>query len=182
MATEAENEAAILRMGHPELVQLWGEIQAGDTPQWEPGRAFEYLVLRAFEIEGAVVRYPFSVRLQEETAEQIDGVVYAGPISALIESKDLGARVNVEPLAKLRNQLMRRPAATSGVVFSRQGFTEPAKALAQYMSPQTILLWHGDEVDRALPSRKMTVGLLLKYRYAVEKGLPDYHLVREGAL
>lgn len=182
MATASENETAIRSLSQAGLLLLWAAIEAGDTPGWEPGLAFEYLVLRAFEIEGAAVRYPYTVRLYEETVEQIDGVVYAGPLSVLVESKDLDGPVNVVPLAKMRNQLLRRPTPTIGAVFSRRGFTDPAKALARYMWPQTILLWHGDEVDMALKAGKMTAGLMLKYRHAVENGLPDYHFASEGGL
>jgi hypothetical protein len=38
-------------------------IEAGNTSGWAPGKAFEYLVLRAFQLEGAEVRWPYSVRI-----------------------------------------------------------------------------------------------------------------------
>ena len=63
MPTEAEYKQRIADYDSPQLLELWSQIQARDTPNWEPGRALEYLIIRAFEIEGATVTYPFSVRL-----------------------------------------------------------------------------------------------------------------------
>ncbi len=73
---------------------------------------------------------------------------------------------------------MRRPATTIGAVFSRGGFTAPARILAQYMMPQTILLWDGPEIEWALSrgSKAMVDGLRKKYRRAVEEGIPDFNL------
>ncbi|MFN9817569.1 MAG: ParA family protein, partial [Pseudanabaena sp.] len=45
-----------------------------------------------------------------------------------VESKDFAdKKVDIAPIAKLRNQLLRRPTATVGLVFSRTGFTDPAR-------------------------------------------------------
>jgi hypothetical protein len=46
----------------------------------EGGEAFEYLVIRAFEIdplEPATVRYPYEVSLFGEKVEEIDGAVHS---------------------------------------------------------------------------------------------------------
>ena len=168
-------------LDHAGLLNLWSQIEAGDTPGWPPGKAFEYLVLRALELDGASIRWPYSVTLEGEVAEQIDGVAYVDGLSCLIESKHYARRVNVEPIAKLRNQLARRPAGTIGVVFSYQGFTGPARTLAQYVAPQTVLLWDGSEVTHALQKRRMVSGLRRKYEYAVERGLPWYNLLEAEA-
>ncbi len=64
-----------------------------------------------------------------------------------------------------------------GVVFSRSGFTEPAITLAEYSSPQTVLLWEGKELDFALKQTFMRKGLLIKYQYAVEQTVPNYNLL-----
>jgi hypothetical protein len=61
----------------------------------------------------------------------------------LIECKDTFKEVNIEAIAKLRNQLLRRPAATIVSVFSRSGFTEAKVTLTGFVAPQTILLWRG---------------------------------------
>lgn len=85
--------------------------------------------------------------IDEEELEQIDSTIYSDGLACLVESKDLAQRVNIEPLAKMRNQLLRRVVATIGIIFSGNGFTYAAIALARYIAPQTILLWTGDEIE-----------------------------------
>jgi Restriction endonuclease len=176
MTTGAEYEQRVTSYGWDEILRLWNEIQLGDTPGWEPGKALEYLTLRAFQLEGAEVTYPYSVVLEEEEIEQIDGAIYSDNLACLIECKDLIGRVNIEPIAKMRNQLLRRPASAVGIVFSRNGFTYAATTLARYISPQTILLWTGDELKYALEQRLLRSSLLRKYRICVQEGLPDYEI------
>ncbi|MCP4112380.1 MAG: restriction endonuclease [Desulfobacteraceae bacterium] len=161
-----------------DLISLWKMIKSGNTPGWPPGKAFEYLVLRAFQLDGSEVTWPYSVNIGEssEEVEQIDGVVYVKDICCIVECKDSSSRINIEPISKLRNQLLRRPSSAIGAVFSRNGFTNPAHILAQFLFPQTILLWVGDEVEIALKNGWMCKGLIKKYRLCVEKGIPDYHI------
>ena len=109
-----------------------------------------------------------------QTVEQIDGVVYCDGLTCLVEAKDQAEPLNVEPIAKMRNQLLRRHASTIGVVFSRSGFTPPASILAQYLSPQMVLLWDGSEITYALEQGLMRQSLVKKYRVCIEKGKPDY--------
>lgn len=179
MATDAEYEKLISSYKHKDLLRLWQEIQTNQAENWESGKAFEYLILRAFQLEGADVRWPYRVKLGEEIIEQIDGLVYADGLACLIECKDQAEPVNVEPVAKLRNQLLRRPVATIGAIFSRSGFTEPVEILARYLAPQTILLWNGDELDYALKKRWMCRGLAAKYRFCIERGSAIYDLREE---
>jgi hypothetical protein len=108
--------------------------------------------------------------------EQIDGAVYLQGLSCLVESKDTMAPVDFTPIAKLRAQLQRRPAETSGLVFSRNGFTEPALVLAQFLAPQSILLWRGEELEFALKRRAIGKSLLRKYRARIEEALSDYDI------
>lgn len=162
-------------MGDHELRDLWLKIQGGKTGAagWAAGKALEYFVLRAFQLDGAKIRWPYEVRLDGETVEQIDGVIHQGPISVVVETKDQQDPANVEPLAKLRSQLLRRPAGTIGMVVSKSGFTSPARTLAGFMAPTTILLWEGAEIDLALESKQpqpFRRGLDWKYRLAVEEG------------
>lgn len=144
MPTGKEYEAKIANYNWDDLIKLWSEIESGDTPGWGAGKALEYLVLRAFELDGAEVTWPYSVRVDGDELEQIDGVVYSKGLACIIECKDLRKKVNIVPIAKLRNQLLRRPATISGIVFSRKGFTRNAVKLATLISPQTILLWEGE--------------------------------------
>ena len=93
------------------LRDLWDQSASGRTPAWPPGKAFEYLILRAFELDGATVRWPFDVTLHDSVIEQIDGAVYAAPLMP-VEAKDSTSAVDVAVLAKLRTQLARRPSGT----------------------------------------------------------------------
>ena len=151
-----------------DLLALWETIQTGKTPEWVPGKAFEYLIIRAFQLDGAEVVYPFSVKIDGEELEQIDGVIYTGGLACVIECKDHKTPTNLEPIAKLRNQLLRRPATAVGLLFSRSGFTRPAMTFAQFIAPQTILLCRGEEVEYALRYCYMCQGLIAKYRYCIE--------------
>lgn len=108
--------------------------------------------------------------------EQIDGVVYHSGLAWLIECKDTRDSVNIEPIAKLRNQLLRRPSLTLGSVFSRTGFTDPALTLAQFSAPQTILLWNHDDIDFCVERNKICEPLVKKFRHCIEHGLPEYNL------
>ena len=154
------------------LRDLWDRSARGPAPGWPPGKAFEYLILRAFELDGATVRWPFEVTLGDSVVEQIDGVVYASHLSCLVEAKDTATAVDINALAKVRTQLARRPGGTIGVVFSRSGFTSPAVALAGYLAPQTVLLWSGAEVTECLGNESFAAVLLAKHRQCVEEGAP----------
>lgn len=180
MATGKEYKAKIANYNWDDLIQLWSEIESGDTPGWDTGKALEYLILRAFELDGAEVTWPYSVRVDGDELEQIDGVVYSEALACIIECKDSSTKVNIEPIAKLRNQLLRRPATTIGSVFSRNGFTEAAITLARFVSPQTILLWGGEEINYSLQNKSTSRSLIKKYRYCIEYGLPDYNITIEA--
>jgi hypothetical protein len=187
MARNDEYRARIAEYDWAALLDLWEAVKARKTPGWENGKAFEYLVIRAFEIEGADVRWPYEVRLgpfdsrpTEDVVEEIDGVVYAEGLACLLESKDRAESLNIEPVAKLRNQLLRRPAGTIGVVFSRSDFTRPARKLSQMIAPQAILLWNGREVEYALKQRCFHRALRMKYRMLVEEGVPDFDITSEA--
>jgi hypothetical protein len=179
MTTDAEYRQRVSRYTAPEIFQLWQQVQVGETPDWDAGKALEYLVLRAFELEGADVTYPFSVQVGGVVVEQIDGVVYTNGLSCLVECKDRNSNLAIDPVAKLRNQLLRRPFGAIGVVFSTMGFTEATQILAQYSTNQAILLWDGSELDYALPTGGMCRGLVRKYRYCIERGVPTYNLAIE---
>lgn len=173
---ETEYQRIISEYDWEQLEALWDDIQAGNTPEWQAGKAFEYLILRAFQLDGAKVRWPYVV---EKNVEQIDGAIHISSFSCLLECKDQSENINIEPIAKLRNQLLRRPAATVGLVFSRKGFTQSARVLVRYSAPQTILLWSGPEIDKAIQKRYMREGLIAKYRYCVEYGIPYYNIIGE---
>jgi len=160
--------------------QLLNMLQAisNGTPirGWPPGIAFEHIVIRAFEIEGATVQWPFAVRQGSKIIEQIDGTVYFDGLACLVESKDYREPINIEPIAKLKNQLSRRPVGTLGLVFARQGYTDPAKILVRMMQPLNILLWEYEELELSLSTGTMCRALTTKFKFAVELGAPDYNV------
>jgi hypothetical protein len=58
MPIEIDYQQRIAAYDRRQLLNLWAQIQLGETPDWAPGKAFEYLVMRAFELEGAAVTHP----------------------------------------------------------------------------------------------------------------------------
>lgn len=182
MTKSEDYEAAIQTMQWDELRTLWRSILDRNTPGWDSGKAFEYLILRTFQLDGASVTWPYSTKLFGDVVEQIDGAIYYKHLACLAESKDLkdGTLVNVEPIAKLRNQLLRRPTHVLGLLFSRTGFTAPARQLSHFSLPQAILLWNGEEIGYALEKESICDLLMLKYRVCVEHGLPDYDVRESG--
>ncbi len=170
----------IKQMARPELIATWEALPAG-LPDIPPGRGFEILILRAFEMEGALVEWPFEVRdpylSDNETLEQFDGAIYSDSLACLVEAKDQSENVQYEPLAKLAGRLGRRPRPTVGMVFSRTNFTDPAKTAARFLVKHPILLWTGTEFDYAVRHGVCRPSLLTKYRKAIEKGMPDFDIV-----
>lgn len=172
----------IQKLGWEELWTMWEHIAARKKiPNWPEGKAFEHLALRAFELDGASVTWPYSVTLEQHVVEQIDGMVSCDGLTFLAEAKDYDSDLNVEPLAKLRNQLLRRPGGVIGCVFSSSGFTAPARTLAQYMSPQAILLWNGPEIATLLENKQgFRHALQRKFYWLQRQGMPDYDTRTDG--
>jgi len=176
MTTAADYQQQITQYDRAQLLDLWTQIQVSDTPNWEPGKALEYLIIRAFQLEGADVTYPYSIPIAGTIIEQIDGAVYSDGLSCLVECKDQSNNVSIEPVVKLRSQLLRRPAGAIGVVFTTTRFTQAALILAQYNANQAILLWQGSEIDYALRHQSMRQSLTRKYRYCLERVVPFYRI------
>ena len=121
MATDYAKMA--MEMKWENLDELWTRIvDESPMPEWVAGRAFEHLVLRMVQLDGAEVTWPFSVKLYEEEVEQIDGAVYWNGMACLVECKDQNALIAFEPVAKLRNQLLRRLSRSDWFVFQHQRF------------------------------------------------------------
>ncbi len=184
MATLPELEAKIkLIADWNGLRALWSAIRAGKPAGWESGEALEYLVIRAFELdpdESVTVRYPYEVSLFGEKVEEVDGAVHLPGLSCLVESKDWGKNVAVAPIVKMRSQLLRRPAGTIGLMFSKKTFTLPAKYLAHFTMPQAVLLWSAFDLQVAMGEGRICRFLRLKHRVCCEDGIPDYDLRERG--
>jgi hypothetical protein len=169
---------------HEELTQLWEEILADQAKDWAGGMALQYLIVRAFELEGAEVKYAFSVRKptshpqNNKPMEEIDGVVYIdnGILPVLIESKDKDSNVNNDPISKMGNQLSRRPKNVLGAVFSSKDFTPAVYDLADLAHTHKILLWNSDDIDYCLRTKTFVPGMIAKYHHAVETGQYDANL------
>jgi hypothetical protein len=174
MPTDADYEAMIQEYDDwDKLKAFWAKIKNKKTPGWPPGKAFEYLVLQAFNLDQGCIRWPYKVTLDDEVIEQIDGFVHIGRLSCIIESKDTASAVTIEPIAKMRNQLLRRHSGAIGLVFSSARFTDAALVLAKYIAPQAILLWTGREMDQVMSDKKIHEHLEYKYRACVETGMTD---------
>lgn len=65
-------------LNRSQLCDLWESIKRRDTEDsgWQKGLAFEYLILKAFQLEGAEVIWSFKVELFDAEIEQIDGVIH----------------------------------------------------------------------------------------------------------
>ena len=116
------------------------------------------MVVRSFELEGAEVAYLFTVQMGDTIVEQIDGSVHTNGLYCLIECKDQARNVNIDPIAKLRHQLLRRPPAVCGILFSTSGFTEATEILTQYSTQPAIMLWNGADLNYALQHKCLRHG------------------------
>ncbi|MGO8675310.1 MAG: hypothetical protein ACLQVX_05510 [Limisphaerales bacterium] len=175
MPTAAQYEQMIGCLRYPGIIRLWGRIQAKNTPGWDAGKALEYLILRAFQIEGATVAWPYQINSGNGTIEQIDGIVYSDYLTCIFECKNLKGALDYDTIAVLHLQLQRRPAGVIGCCFSTGGFTLPALDLT-VRGRQEIALWDNDDIDYALRAHKMRKALLAKYRHCVERAMPDLNL------
>jgi len=150
------------------LYSFW---QKRRTSGWDKGKALEYSILRAFELEGADVAYPYEVSDSLGVFEQIDGVIYVDNLCIIAESKDYSNyNLDIEPIAKLQVRLLRRPATVIGCVFSSTGFTWPAQTLIETLEPRTILLWDKEDIEYCFKNRCFIKALRKKFRQVVETG------------
>jgi hypothetical protein len=173
--TDLDYKTLIQSFNWTTLKQFLKKILDKEETTFTSGKALEYLIIRAFELSGAEVDYPYSVRKEGQEIEQIDGLVNAENLYCLIECKNEYEKTNVEPLAKMRSQLLRRPNSVIGSVFSVSGFTKPAIILASYMAPQTILLWERTEIEFVIENECILQSLQLKYKMYVKECIADFN-------
>lgn len=88
MASDEDYKIKIQKFQRTDLLALWQQIQERNTPSWAPGKALEYFILRAFELEGAEVVYPYRVYQDDDEIEQIDGLIYASGLACIVECKN----------------------------------------------------------------------------------------------
>ncbi|GAC1643260.1 MAG: hypothetical protein NVS9B11_12600 [Candidatus Dormibacteraceae bacterium] len=169
-----EYEANAKAMTWAGLQAMWAKVRADeDIDGWASGMAFQYLIVRAFELSGLTVEYPYDVPPGGKPLEQIDGIVYLDNLAFLIECKDMD-KVDIECIAKMRNQLDRRPATTLGCIFVSGEFSAPALILAGLTSPLRVTLWQLDDIDEAIANKDFKQVLSEKYRNLCRFGLQDH--------
>jgi hypothetical protein len=173
--TAGDMELEARAWSREELVRMWERIRAREPIDgWQAGKAFEYVVVQAFQLEKARVRWPYQVTYPQRfgAMEQVDGMVYLGERAFLLESKDLSEPAAIESVARLRLRLESRPPGTMGVLFSVRDFTLPTEVFTQFATPLNVLLWGSEDLDTALGNGTMVAGLRAKLDYAHELGLP----------
>lgn len=176
--TEVELKDAIRELEWEDLLHIWQERRKPEQQEkWGKGKFFEYAIIRAFELEGAEVKYPFNVPFPQsvndgkEVEEQIDGIIYEKGLTVLAESKDYDEKnIDIEPLAKLQVRLIRRPSPVIGCIFTATDFTLPAQVLIESLMPHTILLWNSEDIEYCLKNHCFREGLRMKYRSVIENG------------
>jgi hypothetical protein len=63
---DSDCEQTIQTMGWADLRDMWDKIQKGNVTGWDSGKAFEYLIPRAFQLDGARIKWPYRISLHEE--------------------------------------------------------------------------------------------------------------------
>lgn len=157
----------------PKLRKFWSQIKDGNTPGWSNGKALEYLLVRAFDLDGAEVVYPYNNTIHN-AKEQFDGYVYVRELGAgfLIECKDWSDNVSFDQLAKLHGRLTYRMPSTYGIFLSKNGFSASALELIFMMHPHNILLWSFNDIDECFKNHKFMKALKYKYQYAMMTANP----------
>lgn len=176
----------IKNSSHQDLIRLWETVidprqtRDGLSPQ----ETFRHLIVRAFELEGAEVRYPYQVSEdgERDALEHLDGVLYIEGHSCIVESRCLSkggvkarrANVSSGHISRFRSKLLNRPGYAVGSVFSATGFSPSALMQAQLSLPQTILLWSEEEIKECLYRQTFTKAFKIKNRRFFEQLIPDY--------
>lgn len=150
------------------LERLWVKIKAGVKTRWPDGKALEYMFVRAFDLEGAEVVYPYN-NLALRAQEQLDGYVFVKDLGVgfIIECKDWSVNVSFDELAKLHGRLLYRMSSTYGIFLSKTGYTSSAMELTYMVNPHNILLWSSDDIDECFKNHKFLKALQYKYQYAM---------------
>lgn len=161
-------------MGQSDLRALWRRIKAREPlDDWPPGRALEFVVLRAFQLERARVVWPYV-----NANEQIDGAIHTDGLACIVETKDHASAIGFEAIAKLALQVQRRPGAALGLIFSTSEFSLPVIEAVSVHPIRNVLLWQGSDLDLAL-RHGMRAALRIKWREAVEKASLGHWLQEE---
>jgi hypothetical protein len=174
VGVEEEYARRVQGMGQAELLAFWGRVKQRERIEgWAPGRAFEFLLLRAFQLEGARVVWPYL-----SAFEQIDGGIYVDGLACLVEAKDHAEPIGFDAIARLALRMQRRPPPAVGLLFSTSGFTWPALKAVTAHPIRNVLLWNDTDIALAL-NHGVRSALRRKWRAAVESGALDQPLHKE---
>jgi hypothetical protein len=183
---EEQYRDRVLALNLAGLLKMWAAIKRGTPlPGWPRGKALEYLILRAFQLEGVEVTWPYRVYRQQQPqqqVEEIDGTAHFDGLTCLVECKDRARPTDITPIVKLKAQIMRRTRQTMGAVFSVNRFAPGALSLVEMLPPADVVLWQGPEIERALSKRWLCEGTRRKLRYAAKEGLVGVNLIETGDL
>ena len=160
------------------LKKFWQQIKSGNALGWSSGKALEYMLVRAFDLEGAEVVYPFN-NFVLTSQEQFDGYVFVKELGAgfLIECKEWKDKVSFDELAKLHGRLTYRMPSTYGIFLSKSGFTPSAVELMFMMHPHNVLLWSYSEIDECFKNFKFMKALKYKFQYAMITANPNIAVI-----
>lgn len=160
------------------LKRLWLKVQKHNTPGWEAGKALEYMIIRAFDLEGVEVAYPYSNKVIN-AQEQFDGYVFIKDLGVgfIFECKDWAKNVAFDELAKVHGRLTYRTPTTFGVFVSRNGFTPSATELMYMMHPHNVLLWSFEDIEECFKHHKFVKALKYKYQYAMMTANPNIAVI-----
>jgi hypothetical protein len=159
MASNLELENRIQAYDWPMLRSFWDEIKnnntANLTPSWASGKAFEYFIIRCFELSGCEVVYAFDVTNRQagiknnnKSFQQIDGIVYLTiNFPFVIEAKNEAGNAKEADIDKLIGRLGQRPPQTMGCFFDTKGYSDGV--LFQLLSKpnKNLLLWEKLDID-----------------------------------
>src|SRR5437588_13126836 len=121
----------------------------------------------------ATVFWPYHVYERHDPSPELEpmyGSILENGRYCLVSVKDEADPLNIDPIAKLRNQLLRRPWGVVGLLFSRSGFTSQAEREAEFTANPTVLLWDGFEIAAAIRTKTLVRAVEAKYCHAVTTG------------
>ena len=150
------------------LRSFGNRLKTKKTPKWSKGKALEYMLIRAFDLDGAEVVYPYNNGVLN-AQEQLDGFVFVKDLGVgfLIECKDWEDKVSFDELAKLHGRLAYRMKSTCGMFLSRSGYTPSAIEMMYLVHPHNIILWEFNDIEECFKNHNFLKALKYKYQYAM---------------
>lgn len=151
--TEEEYEKEVSLLDWTGILKEWRAKQTGciNAIEWAPGKALEYLILRAFDLERnrpsdvQDVKYPFHKNSDGKQEQQIDGYIRTSRCCFLEECKDKKSKAKESDLSQLYIRVSNRPDTVIGLFFSMGGYTP--SAIKSNESQCHIILWDREDIE-----------------------------------